>query len=70
VVIYAAAIWGVGLGGGYAVAFNLAGLTPAPLRGAPGFWSAATAGLTLAALGLSGFLAWRLKAQPAATTPR
>ncbi|HJV61356.1 MAG TPA: MATE family efflux transporter [Albitalea sp.] len=61
VIIYASAIWGVGLGGGYTVAFDTSGLGPAALRGAQGFWSAATAGLTLAALGLCGFLLWMLR---------
>lgn len=72
VVIYATAIWGVGLGGGYVVAFDLVGLTPAALRGAQGFWSAATAGLTVAALGLCAFLLWMLNQQRIAgpTTPR
>ena len=65
VVIYASAIWGVGLGGGYVVAFNLTGLTPPALQGATGFWAAATAGLTLAALGLTGFLAWVFRMQRA-----
>jgi len=58
----------VGLGGGYTVAFNLTGLTPEALRGAQGFWAASTAGLTLAGLGLSAFLAWVLR-QQASTTP-
>jgi MATE family multidrug resistance protein len=57
-IIYAAAIWGVGLGGGYLLAFDPLALSPPPLRGAPGYWAAATAGLVLAALGLCGFLAW------------
>jgi MATE family multidrug resistance protein len=65
VIIYASAIWGVGLGGGYVVAFNLSGLTPPSLLGAQGFWAAATAGLTLAGLGLSSFLVWMLRAQRA-----
>ncbi|MFL6663806.1 MAG: MATE family efflux transporter [Rhizobacter sp.] len=69
VIIYATAIWGVGLGGGYAVAFDLTGLTPPALRGATGFWAASTAGLTVAALGLSGFLAWTMR-HPLATTRR
>ena len=56
--IYAVAIWGVGLGGGYVLAFDTLGISPASLRGAPGYWAAATAGLVLAALGLCGFLAW------------
>ncbi|MDE2627179.1 MAG: MATE family efflux transporter [Burkholderiales bacterium] len=63
-VIYAIAIWGVGLGGGYAVAFDTTGLSPAWLQGAQGFWSAATVGLVVAALGLSGFLRWMLHQQP------
>ncbi len=67
VLIYAAAIWGVGLGGGYVLAFNVAGLSPPALHGAPGYWAAATAGLVCAGLGLCGFLAWlqRVKSAPA-----
>jgi MATE family multidrug resistance protein len=63
VVIYATAIWGVGLGGGYVLGFNVTGLTPPLLLGARGFWAASTAGLTIAALGLCGFLAWMLRQQ-------
>jgi hypothetical protein len=52
-VVNAAAMWGVGLFGGYALAFDLwPGGTPAALRGAPGFWAAGTAGLVLAAIAL------------------
>ena len=61
--VYAFAIWGVGLGGGYALAFNTTGWSPALLHGAPGFWAAATLGLVVAATGLCGFLAWMLKQQ-------
>jgi MATE family multidrug resistance protein len=40
VLIYVAALWGVGLGGGYLLAFNLPGnVPPAALQGAPGFWA-------------------------------
>jgi len=60
-VIYAVGIWGVGLGGGYVVAFDLGGFTPDALRGARGFWFAATLGLAVAAVGLCAFLAWVLK---------
>jgi MATE family multidrug resistance protein len=67
VVIYASSLWGVGLGGGYVVAFNMTGLTPAPLQGARGFWAASTTGLSLAALALSGSMAWVLRR---AATPR
>jgi MATE family multidrug resistance protein len=65
VVIYASAIWGVGLGGGYLLAFDLTGHTPAALHGARGFWAASTAGLTIAALALGGLLAWMLRESPA-----
>ncbi len=55
-VVYVTAIWGVGLAGGYVLAFDLAGGTPVALQGAPGFWIAATAGLVLAALALAAFM--------------
>jgi multidrug resistance protein, MATE family len=55
-IIFAVSLWGVGLGGGYVLAFDVIGLTPPALRGARGFWAASTAGLVLAALGLSGLL--------------
>lgn len=64
--IYVAALWGVGIGGGALLAFDLAGATPAPLIGAPGFWVAATAGLVLAGLALAGFLEWVLRRRLAA----
>jgi multidrug resistance protein, MATE family len=66
-VIYAGTLWGVGLGGGYALAFNLSGSVPAPMQGAPGFWMASTAALVLASLALTLFMAWvlRVKAVPA-----
>ncbi|MBT9492139.1 MAG: MATE family efflux transporter [Paucibacter sp.] len=60
-VIYALAIWGVGLGGGYWLAFadtGTAAWVPAELHGARGFWSAATAGLVIAATSLCALLAW------------
>ena len=60
-VIYAVAIWGVGLGGGYALAFGSAAHTPAALQGSLGFWSAATLGLVIAGIGMSAFLAWMLR---------
>ncbi|MFN7725298.1 MAG: MATE family efflux transporter [Rubrivivax sp.] len=52
-----AALWGVGLGGGFVLAFNVGGWVPSVLQGAPGFWWAATTGLLLTALALSAFLA-------------
>ncbi len=63
VLILAASLWGVGLGGGTVLAFDLLGVTPPALRGAPGYWAASTAGITLAALALCAFLAWVLRRQ-------
>jgi MATE family multidrug resistance protein len=60
-VIYAGTLWAVGLGGGYALAFNLAGDVPAALRGATGFWMASTASLVLASLAMTGFKVWVLR---------
>ena len=62
-VIYALAIWGVGLAGGYVVAFNVTGLTPPALRGAVGMWSTATAGLVVAGAGMCGFLGWMIRSR-------
>ncbi len=61
--IYVAALWGVGLGGGYVLAFNATGSVPAALQGAPGFWFAATAGLVVAGLALGALLARVLRDQ-------
>ncbi|HLL18617.1 MAG TPA: MATE family efflux transporter, partial [Rubrivivax sp.] len=55
-VIYVAALWGVGLGGGYLLAFDVSGTVPPGLQGARGFWMASTVGLLLAASALSGFM--------------
>ena len=63
VVVYVAALWGVGLGGGYVLAFNVGGSVPAALQGAPGYWFASTAGLVLAGVALSLILAWVLRQQ-------
>ncbi|WP_087642511.1 MATE family efflux transporter [Caballeronia choica] len=56
-VIYALALWGIGLGGGYLLGFNVGGAVPLWLRGARGFWFANTASLGVAGVGL--FLYWR-----------
>ena len=62
-VIYALAIWGVGLGGGYLLAFSGSAWVPEALRGALGFWSASTVGLMFAGTGMSLFLLWMLRQQ-------
>jgi MATE family, multidrug efflux pump len=61
--IFAFSLWGVGLGGGYLLAFDITGLSPPALRGARGFWAASTIGLVLAALLLGGLLLLVLKRQ-------
>ena len=63
VVIYVLALWVVGLGGGYALAFNLSGNVPAAMQGARGFWIASTTGLVLAGAALSAFMVWVLRQQ-------
>ncbi len=69
-IIFAASLWGVGLGGGYVVAFDVTGRTPPALRGAPGYWAASSAGLVLAGALLLA-LVWRVmrrQQQPAAAS--
>ena len=48
-VIYAGSLWGVGLGGGYLMGFNVFGNVPAFLQGANGFWAGNSLSLGLAA---------------------
>ncbi|QWD73645.1 MATE family efflux transporter [Polynucleobacter sp. TSB-Sco08W16] len=47
--IYAGSLWGVGLGGGYLMGFNVLGNTPTFLQGANGFWAGNSISLGLAA---------------------
>ena len=60
-VVYAFSLWGVGLGGGYLLAFNVPGTVPPSLQGAPGFWTAATLGLLAAGTGLTALQGWVLR---------
>ena len=65
-VVFALSMWGVGLAGGYALAFGLLG----GAQGAGGFWLASTVGLVLAGVALTVFLAWMLRRQRrASVTP-
>lgn len=63
--IYALSLWGLGLGGGYLLAFDVLGATPPSLLGAPGYWAASTAGLVVAAFGLTALLLWVLRVKHA-----
>ncbi|MDR5738216.1 MATE family efflux transporter [Caballeronia sp. LZ016] len=56
-VIYAIALWGIGLGGGYLLGFDVGGAIPASLQGARGFWIANSLSLGVAGVGL--FVYWR-----------
>ena len=47
--IYAGSLWGVGLGGGYLMGFNVFGNVPTILQGANGFWASNSISLGLAA---------------------
>ncbi len=47
--IYAGSLWGVGLGGGYLMGFNVFGNIPTFLQGANGFWAGNSLSLGLAA---------------------
>jgi MATE family multidrug resistance protein len=55
-VIYAVALWGVGLGGGYLLGFDIGGAIPVWLTGARGFWVANMASLAIAGSGLLIYL--------------
>lgn len=68
-IVYVVALWGIGLGGGYVAAFGIGDLSPPWMRGAQGFWSMATLGLIAAAIGLTGFLAWKLRRDSRAAMP-
>jgi len=48
--IYAVSLWGVGLGGGYLLGFNVTGNVPLALQGASGFWAANSISLGVAAV--------------------
>jgi MATE family multidrug resistance protein len=61
--IFVGALWGVGLGGGYTLAFKLGDRLPTRWQGAQGFWIASTTGLTVAAVLLTALLAWVLAQQ-------
>ena len=48
--IYALSLWGVGLGGGYLLGFNITGNVPLALQGASGFWAGNSLSLGVAAV--------------------
>jgi MATE family multidrug resistance protein len=60
-VVFVLSMWGIGLGGGYVLAFDVGGMAPAAWQGPIGFWVAATAGLLSAGVVLTSFLLWMQK---------
>jgi len=54
--MYAIALWGVGLGGGYVLGLDPFGFSPAVFRGAAGFWMGNSASLALVAAALLWYL--------------
>ena len=54
--IYAIALWGVGLGGGYLLGFNIGGRIPVALHGAAGFWLGNSVSIAIVAGGLFWYL--------------
>lgn len=55
-ILYAFALWGCGLGGGYVLGLNPFGNSPEFARGAAGFWLANSISLALVAFCLYGYL--------------
>ena len=57
-IVFVVSMWGLGLGGGYLLAFDVFGITPPAWHGPMGFWVASTAGLFSAGAVLTSFLLW------------
>jgi len=55
-VIYGLALWGIGLGGGYALGFDTPGFVPPVFQGAAGFWAGNSASIIVLAAGLLWYL--------------
>jgi MATE family multidrug resistance protein len=54
--MYAIALWGLGLCGGYLLGFDVLGGTPPMLRGAAGFWLGNSASLGVVGIALLWYL--------------
>jgi MATE family multidrug resistance protein len=54
--MYAIALWGIGLGGGYILGLDPFGISPPALKGAAGFWMGNSASLALVGAGLLWYL--------------
>jgi MATE family multidrug resistance protein len=60
-VIYAVALWGFGLGGGYVLGFDVLGITPAWAQGANGFWLSNAAALLIVSAAFMALLRYVAK---------
>ena len=67
-IIYAIALWGIGLGGGYMLGFNVTGNVPPMLQGAPGFWLGNSTSIVIVAIGLMWYLRYIQRRQGAAVS--
>ena len=54
--MYAVGLWGIGLGGGYVLGFDLLGNTPVAVRGAAGFWLGNSISLSLVSVALFWYM--------------
>ncbi len=63
--IYAIALWGVGIYGGYYFGFDVPGTIPHALTGASGFWFASCLSVAAAALMLVAYWHWKFNRRPA-----
>lgn len=54
--MYAIALWGIGLGGGYLIGFDVLGIAPDSLKGAAGFWLGNSLSLALVGVALVWYL--------------
>jgi len=54
--MYAFALWGIGLSGGYVLGLDPFGISPPAMHGAAGFWFANSASLAVVAVGLLWYL--------------
>ncbi len=59
--IYAGSLWGVGMGGGYWLAFHPPAWAPTTWHGAAGYWVAASAGLIVSGIALVALLHWTVR---------
>lgn len=67
--MYAVALWGVGLSGGYLMGFDVLGGTPASLQGAAGFWLGNSVSLALVGVALLWYLRRVQRVLEAENTP-